>query len=143
MTRSLALAFALGILLVAGVAAAAPNPEAAPLFAHGAQCAAAGDAAPDDIGLEPPAAQELTCTAQQTCPNDCFIHCTGQTQCTVGATSVTCDGNQVSCPYPTCGEVPNCLDNCGYCACISGGGGYLACHAEYCSDTCWPPRDCY
>lgn len=141
MFRLAAAAFAILAFTVPTVADAAP--EAAPFFVDGPQCAssAVGDADLEEIGVQPPAAKELSCTANQICPNDCRIGCTGSSECLVGSTWVECDGNRIDCPYPTCGEVENCLDNCSYCACIAGGGGYAACHGEYCSG-CWPPLAC-
>jgi hypothetical protein len=72
------------------------------------------------------------CVAQQTCPNTCFIQCTGHGSCLVGATSVTCDGVTTECPYPTCDPSDSCLDGCCFCECRAAGGGPWACFRGCC-----------
>jgi hypothetical protein len=62
------------------------------------------------------------CTASRVCWNGCEIGCTffnttascsGTTSCTVGTSSVTCDGNTVSCPTgPQCSST-NSSVRCG------------------------------
>ena len=78
---------------------------------------------------------KASCTADQTCPNQCFIHCDGVSSCTVTATSVTCDGNTTSCPYPSCTPPSACLSQgtgCEYCDCRAQGGTAIQCTRAWC-----------
>lgn len=66
------------------------------------------------------------CNAQQACPNQCVVSCTGHTSCTVQSTSVTCDGVTTNCPYPNCTPPGVCsgpADCFAYCECRANGGG--------------------
>jgi hypothetical protein len=66
------------------------------------------------------------CNAQQNCPNQCIVSCTGHTSCTVQSTSVTCDGVTTNCPFPTCTPPESCLiqdTGCSWCACKAAGSG--------------------
>lgn len=40
------------------------------------------------------------CTARKTCPDGCVIACGGNSTCSVGSFSVTCDGNTYTCSGP-------------------------------------------
>jgi len=138
------LALCLGVGLALPVAAAdydvAPP---APLFSS-ATCKTATADVPNLLELpgSAPEPVKLThCNAQQSCPDGCFISCTGHTSCTVTATSVTCDGVTTNCPYPGCTPPVDCLDPCGYCDCRAAGGGAFQCSKGYCLE-CWPPWTC-
>lgn len=72
------------------------------------------------------------CNAQQTCPNQCPISCTGHVSCTVQTTSVTCDGVVTNCPALSCSPPIGCTNPCGYCACRAAGGKILPCFEEHC-----------
>jgi|GEM_PF-4257344 len=40
------------------------------------------------------------CTARKTCPDGCVIVCSGSSTCSVGSSSVTCDGHTHTCSGP-------------------------------------------
>jgi len=102
-----------------------PSPEA--LF----QAFEAATTIPGSLGIPEPLA--MTCSANQTCPNQCVVACTGSSTCTVQSTSVTCDGSTTNCPYPSCNVPPGCLEPCDWCACIASlpaGGCWRNCVPE-------------
>src|SRR5688500_1191564 len=88
-----------------------------------------------DLNLPDPF-QAAGCQAQQTCPTtQCVISCMGLITCTVGSTTVTCDGATTSCPYQSCWPPPiaGCADPCAYCECRSHcPSGPCGCAITYC-----------
>lgn len=148
MFQPVRLAFVIALVVASPLLAAAANStgDTAPLFLNAA-CAKApvsataggGEALPE---LTADSLEASSCTAQQNCPGSgCFISCAGTSSCTVGATSVTCDGNTTNCP--SCPTPPsNCLDPCCWCECKAAGGTNTGCLRSCCID-CWPPLSCF
>jgi|CXWL01.1.fsa_nt_gi hypothetical protein len=139
-----AILVALPVVAAEGLAAPAAKTPEVPLFLAPA-CAAPTVALAADATELPELTPEMlelsSCTAQQNCPGSgCFISCAGVSSCTVGATSVTCDGATTNCP--SCPTPPSgCLDPCCWCECKAGGGTNWQCTRSCCLE-CWPPTSC-
>lgn len=90
---------------------------------------------PDAAALTgiPEPVQKNHCTAHQYCPNGSQITCTGHATCSVGSTSVTCDGATTYCPTSPCPPPPgDCSDLASYCDCVNSGIGSLHCWRAVC-----------
>jgi len=123
------------ILAAAVPALAEGDAPVAPTVAPTTSTSCAGEAQALPEGFVPEPDEAGACSAQQWCPNGCYISCSGSNSCSVGATSVTCDGVTTQCPYPSCTPPGTCLAPCGFCQCKAMGWG--GCLKNYCVD--WEP----
>jgi hypothetical protein len=73
------------------------------------------------------------CTATANCSCGTSVSCSGNTTCSVGVESVTCDGQTKQCPIPCSISCPNNGTSCSGCYCYYWEDYYYGTSAIMCS----------
>lgn len=131
--RSQVVLLASALLLIPNLATAEPAASAVPLAPFFACATAAAEVGP--ARSEPVPTPLNHCSAHKNCgrATGCSsVSCIGHISCSIGASSVTCDGVTTNCPS-SCVAPQGCTDPDGFCECINGGGFCAACGMANCT----------